>query len=265
MPYVQGRFQSPIYYETIGKGLPIVFIHPPGMGLITFEKQRDLAKHFQLIFFDIRGNGRSGAGSEQITMSLLAEDIARILDELNIRKAVIFGYSNGGSIAQEFALSHPERTMAVIMSGPFPEVNSFILRTEFRLGLLVSRLKRISFLAKALAFAHTKNYETAFREKMANYFAHGDPNIVYQLYKEGLHYRSTNRLQEIHAPVLVIYAKFDFYLHHYSKMFIQRLADIELVTVDKATHQIPTKNAPELNRIIVDFINRRLSPITGVD
>ncbi|OLO42242.1 hypothetical protein BTR23_03190 [Alkalihalophilus pseudofirmus] len=258
MPYVQGRFQSPIYYETIGKGVPIIFIHPPGMGLVTFEKQRVLAKQFQLIFFDIRGNGRSEAGSERITMSLLAEDIANILDDLNIKKAVIFGYSNGGSIAQEFAISYPERTMAVVMSGSFPEVNSFLLRNEFRLGMLVTRLKGVNFLASVLAFAHASKNETAFREKMKTYFAHGKPHITYQIYKEGLHYRSTHRLNEINVPVLVIYGKLSFYLHHYARMFIQRIEDLEIVTVDKATHQIPTKHAQEFNRIMSDFLKRKV-------
>ncbi|MFV8826287.1 alpha/beta fold hydrolase [Alkalihalobacterium sp. APHAB7] len=258
MPYVQGRFQSPIYYETIGEGLPIVFIHPPGMGLVTFDKQRELAKHFQLIFFDIRGNGKSGAGSERIKMSLLAEDIIRILDDLNVKKAVILGYSNGGSLAQEVAISYPERTLAVMMSGSFPEVNSFLLRNEFRLGLLVTRLKGINFLANVLAMAHAKKQETAFREKMAAYFAHANPHITYQLYNEGLHYRSTNRLNEIQVPVLVIYGRLSFYLHHYAKMFMERLKDVEIVTVDKATHQIPTKHAPEFNRIIVDFLKRKV-------
>lgn len=258
MTYVLCEGNTPIFYETIGKGMPILFIHPPGMGHVTFQKQRPLSKYFQLIFYDMRGNGKSGTGQEEtITMQLLVEDIKNILDDLNIEKAVILGYSNGGSLAQEFALTYPERTKALIMSGSFPEVDSFILRNEFRLGILAMSLGGMSLLANVLAFAHCRIHETAFFQQLSNHIKKGNPNIIKQMYVEGLHYKATKRLHEISVPVLLIYGKRAFYLNHYRNDFRKKLKDLDIVFVDKSAHQVPTKFAIEFNYIVTQFLHKK--------
>ncbi|WP_170885677.1 alpha/beta fold hydrolase [Bacillus alkalicellulosilyticus] len=258
MAYVQCRYNRAIYYETVGEGTPIVLIHPPGMGYKTFHKQRPLSTTYKLIMVDLRGNGKSEGGPEKITLSLLAEDIRHVLDELKIEKAVILGYSNGGSIAQEFVLSYPERTMALIMSGSFPEVNSFILRNEFKLGIFVTEMKAMGLLANVLAGAHCKMHETAFRAELVDHIKRTNPDVLSRMYKAGLEYRSTEHLHEIKAPVLLVYGSYSFYLHHYIDMFKKRLHDVDVVLVEKATHQIPTKHAVEFNRIVSKFITSKV-------
>ncbi|WP_026672762.1 alpha/beta fold hydrolase [Alkalihalobacterium bogoriense] len=263
MPYVQCRYERAVYYESKGKGTPLVFIHPPGMGYKTFYKQLPLAKDYQLIFVDLRGNGKSEAGKERITMSLLAEDIKQVLDELKIDQAIILGYSNGGSIAQEFVLSYPERAIALIMSGSFPEVNNFILRNEFKLGIWATELNAINLVANVLATAHCKKHETAFRHELAEHIKRTNPDVLSRMYKAGLQYRSTEHLHEIKVPVLLIYGSLSFYLHHYIDMFKKRLEDVTVVLVEKATHQVPTKHAQEFNCIIKSFIEKKVNVQTS--
>lgn len=258
MAYALSRGNAAIYYETLGTGTPIVFIHPPGMGYMTFQKQRSLAKDFQLIFYDMRGNGKSSSGHEQITMSLMAEDVKAVLDELNIEKAVIFGYSNGGSTAMEFALTYPERTLGLVTSGSFPEVNSFVLRNEFRLGILVTHMKGMTFLANVLAKAHFKRHETVFIQRLVSHIKRSNPHIVRDMYIEGLHYRCTERLHEIKVPMLLMYGGLSFYLHHYRYMFLERVRDLDIAFVENATHQLPTKNTREFNRLLTQFVKERI-------
>src|SRR5699024_8589284 len=78
----------PMHYESIGSGILIVFIHPPHMDHIVFRYQRELAEHFRVILYDIRGHGRSGIDTERPTMSCLASDLRNLLDELKIDHAV---------------------------------------------------------------------------------------------------------------------------------------------------------------------------------
>ncbi|WP_096203011.1 alpha/beta fold hydrolase [Bacillus sp. FJAT-45350] len=256
MAYAKGVIDTPIYYESTGKGTPIVFIHPPGMGHVTFKKQQSLADDFQVITYDMRGNGRSGNRTGTITMSMQAEDIIAVLDDLHVDRAVICGYSNGGSIAQEFAISYPDRTLGVILCGGFSEVNSLLLRNEFRLGIWAASNKLMSLFSNVLSKAHCKTKE--FQQELADYILRTNPQVLEKMYEEGLHYKSTDRLNEINVPLLLAYGELEFYTHHYQYPFRNSINDVEVVYISKATHQLPTKNYQELNRIITGFIKRKI-------
>lgn len=257
MPYATHPDTTAIYYETYGAGTAILFIHPPAMGHVTFKRQRPLAEQFQIITMDLRGNGRSGNKSAEITMSVIAADILAVLDDIGIEKVVICGYSNGGSISQEFALSYPDRVVGIILCGGFSEVNSFLLKNEFRLGIYAAKFKLMKLMAFALATGHART--KIFKMELADYVRKTDPEVLRIMFNEGLHYKSTNRLHELTVPLLLVYGANDHYVHHYQKIFLEKVkTNVDLVYISNAKHQIPTKHSLELNKIIANFINRRI-------
>lgn len=69
----------------------------------------DLAKRFKVLRFDARGHGRSSVPPPGYAWSIegLANDVKRLLDELDIKKVHFVGASAGGIVAQQFAADHP--------------------------------------------------------------------------------------------------------------------------------------------------------------
>src|SRR3954454_8695437 len=98
-------------YNISGKGIPILFIHPPAMGRIVFRYQEELNRYFTLITPDLSGNGDTKGPEKQVTIQSYAEEVKALLDHLHLKKAVLCGYSAGASISQEFALRYPEMTL----------------------------------------------------------------------------------------------------------------------------------------------------------
>lgn len=257
MPFAIHPDETSIYYETYGEGIPILFIHPPAMGHVTFKRQRPLAEKFKLITIDLRGNGRSENTATKITMSLIIEDILAVVNDSGVEKVVLCGYSNGGSIAQEFALSYPEKVLGIILCGGFPEVNSFLLRNEFRLGIYAAKFKLMKLVAYALANAHARS--KIFKLELEDYVRKTDPEVLRDMYIEGLHYQSTDRLHELSVPLLLVYGSRDHYVHHYQTIFKDRVnTNVDVVYITNAKHQIPTKHYVELNKIIENFIKKRV-------
>lgn len=125
MPFAKIDDSLQLYYHVKGTGLPIVFIHPFVMGHNVFMHQERLAENYRTIFYDIAGHGQSTKGDLPITIDLLADHLKGLLDHLGIEKVVLCGYSQGGLVAQEFALKYPQRTIAVVLSGGFSELNNF--------------------------------------------------------------------------------------------------------------------------------------------
>jgi pimeloyl-ACP methyl ester carboxylesterase len=89
-----------LYYESVGNGPAIIFIHPPLITSRVFQYQMEDLKHrYQLILFDVRGHGFSNPSHQPVTYPLITQDLCRLMDHLQIEKAYLAGYSTGGSVA----------------------------------------------------------------------------------------------------------------------------------------------------------------------
>lgn len=112
----------PITYCVEGQGEPVVLIH----GLHSSARmnwQRPgtaklLASRYQVITLDVRGHGSSGKpeGEDAYGVQMM-EDVIRLLDHLQIRKAHIVGYSMGGIIALKLIAEHPDRVLSGTLGG----------------------------------------------------------------------------------------------------------------------------------------------------
>lgn len=252
MPTVGISPSLPIYYESSGDGMPVVFIHPPHMGQGVFKYQHELSGDFRVITYDIRGHGRSGVSNDEITIPLLAEDLAAFLDELGIDQAVIAGYSAGGAIAQEFAFTYPERTWALVLSGGFPEVSTFLLTRQYQAGLMLVRNRQDKLLSKFLARSHkvTKQDEAMLFQECSK----AQPAAAYEFYKVSFHYECTDRLSQLRMPFLALYGQYS-HIRPYGKVYQSEIPQMEHVLINNALHQLPIKNYRAFNHALRNFLN----------
>jgi pimeloyl-ACP methyl ester carboxylesterase len=106
-----------LWYEISGDGEPVVQIHGAGFGHFNFAPATpELAKHFRVVDFDLRGYGKSDRPVQHYDMEVWADDVAGLLDALDIREAHVHGTSMGGMIAIVFAAKYPERTTSVVIN-----------------------------------------------------------------------------------------------------------------------------------------------------
>ena len=111
-----------LHYTVAGKGQPVVLIH----GLSSSTKMNWqmpgiinlLSKDYQVIALDLPGHGESDRPTnEEAYGTEMVEDVVRLLDHLNIRKAHLVGYSMGGMIAMKFMSRYPGRVLSGIVAG----------------------------------------------------------------------------------------------------------------------------------------------------
>jgi len=106
-----------INYQTTGEGPALVLISGLGYPQWQWHKMVPfLSEHFQVITFDNRGVGETDKPAGPYSAQLLASDTVALLDELNIKKAAVFGHSMGGYIAQAMALDFPARVDHLILA-----------------------------------------------------------------------------------------------------------------------------------------------------
>ena len=149
MPYadVNGARLS---YESVGDGVPLLFIHGGyGGAATTLAPQNHAIKtalprdKVRTILYDRRNAGLSSYGLDHCTMTTLAADALGLLDRLGIKRAIIVGTSAGGPIALELALSSPERVIALCL----PNTGAYLASMERAQGKARAALVMRSYTA----------------------------------------------------------------------------------------------------------------------
>ncbi|SET58125.1 alpha/beta fold hydrolase [Stigmatella erecta] len=110
-----------LYYETHGKGRPLVLLHG-GLGSTSMfgDNLKALAQHYKVIAVDLQGHGRTADIDRPLSVELMADDVAALIQHLKLGRADVFGYSLGGGVALQVGLRHPELVnKLVIVSAAF--------------------------------------------------------------------------------------------------------------------------------------------------
>src|ERR1700691_51037 len=86
-----------MYYETYGKGEPLLIIHGNGGSINNFVYQIPyFAKNYQVIIADNRAQGKSIDPTDSLTYEMMTDDLNALLDKLNLKQCYVIGWSDGG-------------------------------------------------------------------------------------------------------------------------------------------------------------------------
>ena len=110
-----------LYHEIYGQGEPVVLLHG---GLMTISEMstllEPLAKTRKVIAVELRGHGRTADTDRPLSFETMGDDIAALLNQLNISQADIVGLSLGAAVGLRTAIQHPERVRRlVVISSPY--------------------------------------------------------------------------------------------------------------------------------------------------
>lgn len=131
-----------VYYEVHGPSsdVPLVLLHGGG-STIESTYGRILpcfARHRQVIAIEEQGHGRTSDRNQPFSFEASADDVAALLQRLNVSQADIFGWSNGGNVALQVAVRHPERVRKLVFAsamtrrdGANPGLWEFMEQAEF--------------------------------------------------------------------------------------------------------------------------------------
>ena len=104
-------------FEDEGNGPAVVLLHGFPFDRTMWRDQIEVLRgSYRVIAPDLRGLGETQSSVEVATMDQMASDVAALLDQLEIDRAVICGLSMGGYVAFDFQHSFPDRVRAFVLA-----------------------------------------------------------------------------------------------------------------------------------------------------
>ena len=242
------------YWDTGGSGPAVVLLHPAtGSALMWLYQQPVLARAgYRVIGYSRRGYFRS-APARKADPGIAAEDLHQLVAHLSIGRFHAVSSAAGGSIAADYALSHPERLLSLVITS-----NSAGVRT----GDIARR-------AASLLPDGFDRMPPEFRELGPSYRA-ANPDGVRQWLE--LEHRarsgepvaqnpgnaiSAEKLNTIKIPTLLMTGDADLYTpQSLLRMVAAEIPGSEVVIVPDAGHAIYWERPDIFNRVVLDFIGR---------
>jgi len=99
-----------------GRGDPLILLHGLGDDHRAWRRTLpDLMVRRRVLMYDLRGHGETSLGTADGTLRQLGDDLAALMDALDLERADVAGFSLGGTIAMRLAIDHPDRVRGLAL------------------------------------------------------------------------------------------------------------------------------------------------------
>jgi len=236
-----------LYYEVHGRpskdGVPLVLLHGGGSTIETsFGKLLPLvSKTRQVIAFEQQGHGHTADVDRPFSFEQSAEDAVALLRYLHVAKADFLGYSNGGHIAVEIALRHPEVVRSLVLESIM--VSREGADPQFWQGFEAARLEDMPAELKK-AYQATSPHP----EQLPSFFAKS-----VQRMREFKGWTPA-QLQTIRAPALLLLGDRDIVRVDHAAQMQRLLPDARLAVLPATDHLAMTERAGYVAEMVADFL-----------
>ena len=282
-----------IYYETMGRGAPLVIVHGgPGASHDYFLPYLlPLMRTNRLIFIDERGSGKSSKleDPKQYTVANMVEDLEAVRLALGLGRISLLGHSFGGVLVQAYALKYQKNLSHLILGSTFAstkELNEALARMKADMDSKdrerVSALEAAGLFGKGEIWEHGRYSEEYAKLAWGNgYFPYvyqnrPDPNYnplssntstAWDVYREMWgsdgefvvdgnlkEVEYVDRLPEIKVPTLIIVGDHDESDPKMSKEMHEKIAGSQLVILPNSGHMTFVDRTEQFLQTVRQFV-----------
>lgn len=263
VPVPEGKFAAAngleIYYREWGDGRPLILLHGATdthkfwSPFVPFFSER-----YRVITPDNRGHGRTINPDVNLTYPMMADDLAGLIQALDLVDPLILGYSDGGQAALEVAIRYPDLAGALVIGGVWFQFSRWYQDAITNAGFISAG--RIDY--EVFERQVPENWEEQLRE------AHQDPRPDYprillsnlaQLWWTPLNYTEED-FQKVSVPTLIIMGEKDEMIHwKEGQELAAQIPHAEFALIPDAGHTEVIVDDGAFLRLVVDFLARRAS------
>jgi pimeloyl-ACP methyl ester carboxylesterase len=231
-----------MYYETYGKGEPLLIIHGNGGSINNFLYQIPyFAKNYQVIIADSRAQGKSVDVKDSLSYEMMTDDLDALLDKLQLKSCYVIGWSDGGINGLLLAIRHPDKVKKLAVTGAnlWPDttaVDPFVYKWAMNENELLKKGPVTPATKNELKLTHLLSYQ---------------PHIKIE------------DLKKITCPTLVIGGDHDVILSKHTMLIAQSIPNSYLWIIPNSGHSTPIYYKEMFNQVVGDFFSKPFRKIDG--
>jgi len=263
-----------IAYDVRGQGPPLVLLQGLGVGRWGWEPVVDrLARQFRVITIDNRGIGASDAPLGSYSTRMMAADVVAVLDDAGVASASVVGTSLGGMVAQELALTHPERVERLVLVATIPGgrlTAPMPLKTAYLLTwapLMRSEQRLRGFVEHNLGPETLRRRPKVARRLMALKRAHPQSEQAWRAQATaGVLFDPLGRQRRIAQPTLILQGTADQVVNPgNAELLAGLIPGARLGYVEGAGHLVYWDEPRRFARMVAGFLTDRARPLSPCD
>lgn len=231
-----------LYYEVYGAGEPLLLVHGNGGQIEHLSAQIDhFRKRYKVIAMDSRDHGRSGDSKDRLTYEKMTDDLAALIDHLQVGPVYVLGWSDGGIEGLLLGIRHPAKVKKIAAMAANLNPNPGALHPE-----AVTMIQQM-----VAAMPPPENATPAQkRERKVVEMMLVEPNIP------------PAALRAIQAPTLVLAGDHDVIADAHTLEIFHHIPNSQLCIFPDASHMIPYDDPPRFNAAVERFFR---TPFTKRD
>jgi pimeloyl-ACP methyl ester carboxylesterase len=270
MPHVTTDDGVKLYYEEVGSGIPIVFVHEFAGDVRSWEPQmRHFGRLYRCIAYNARGYPPSDVPEDvaKYSQSRAADDIKSVLDHLAIDKAHVVGLSMGGFATLHFGFRHPGRALSLCVAGcgygAEPEQRERFRAEATAISDFITSAGMSAF-AEKYAYGPTRvQFENKdprgfaeFKRQLAEHSPLGSANTQLGVQRERPSlYDLVEDMKRLTVPTLILAGDEDWPCLSPGILLKRNIPSAALSFMPNCGHTINLEAPDEFNRIVGDFLN----------
>lgn len=226
-----------------------------------FRLMPALTERYRVIRVDNRGAGHTGdVPGAPYTVETMAADCLAVLDAADVRTAHVVGISMGGLMAQEIALTAPERVRSLCLLATHPGIAHAVMNPE-AMAILGKRgeLTPQEAAEASVPFNYAPSTPRGrIEEDWAVRLPLAATNEGYLAQATGTsQWDGYDRLDRITSPTLVVHGELDALVPPANgRILADRIPGAELVTVPLANHLLGTDQPEQVSELLVNWLDR---------
>ena len=252
-----------IYYEIHGEGEPVIF----GNGIFSntlgwVNQLPEFSKEYQVILYDMRGQGQSATPEGPYSFDIHAEDQKALLEDLGISIVHHVGISYGAELGLVFALKYPDMLKSLVVCSAVSFVGPLLYKMcqLWRYVCVLGNPEMFYYATIPLNFGESFLREhTATLEQAKVRYAQLDFPPLVRLIDAFLMLNITDQLPQIKIPTCVIAGEKDILkpAYPYSRLIHDKVPNSEMVIVRDSGHAVTFERPEEFNSIALGFLRKQ--------
>ena len=260
MPHSSEKYKTNYFFKKENNITPILFIHGVGLTKEIWSPQIEFFKDHNILTYDLIGHGKTSLNKTQLNFEDFTKQLLNLIDELEIKKIHLVGFSLGSLIARQFAAQHGNRLSSLVLHGSIykrSKEQKIVVKNRYELIKMDSPASKISSLRRWFTESYIKNNKKV-HDKIYSMLEDNNHQNFLKAYKLFVCYEDEDQmLVNINTNTLVTTGQYDVgSTTEMAKNLSEKIKGAKYIEIKDGKHLCNIECAEKFNKTIELFVDQ---------